>query len=200
MTITKTCLTTSLLVLLMTGVSNADQNDARLDELFQIIQQTDNPEIAFATENKIWDIWFQHDDKRTQERLAEGTAAMETNPSKALLIFNELVDDVPDFAEGWNRRATLYYLLREYAASASDIEKTLELEPRHFGALSGLGLVYLAQEQYAEAKSAFEAVLLIYPHNRNVQKNIKMIDDYLRRKTIITMLLPPMEQEQQAPG
>ncbi|MCZ6641706.1 MAG: tetratricopeptide repeat protein [Gammaproteobacteria bacterium] len=199
MTITKTCLTTSLLVLLLSGVSNADQNDARLDDLFRIIQHTDNPEIAFVTENKIWDIWFQHDDKRTQERLAEGTAAMETNPSKALLIFNELVEDVPDFAEGWNRRATLYYLLREYAASASDIEKTLELEPRHFGALSGLGLVYLAQEQYAEAKSAFEAVLLIYPHNRNVQKNIEMIDDYLRRKTIITMLLPPV-QEQQAPG
>ena len=191
MTITKTCLTVSVLIMLTAGMVSADQNDSRLDELFRIIQQTDNPELAYGVEDKIWEIWFQHDDQRTQERLAEGTAAMETNPGKALLIFNELVEEVPDFAEGWNRRATLLYLLREYAASARDIEKTLELEPRHFGALSGLGLVYLAQQQYVEAKSAFEAVLLIYPHNRNVQKNIELINDYLRRNTIITRLFPP---------
>ena len=109
---------------------------------------------------------------------------MDENPRKALMIFNELVEEVPDFAEGWNKRATLYYLFGDYAASARDIEKTLELEPRHFGALSGLGLVHMAQNQYAKAKSAFEAALLIHPHSSGVRQNIKLINDYFRRNAI----------------
>ncbi|MCZ6618113.1 MAG: hypothetical protein O7E57_08260 [Gammaproteobacteria bacterium] len=184
MTITRTCLAASLLLLLSAGAASADQNDSRLDKLFLIIQQTDDPEVANNAENKIWEIWVQHDNIRTQERLAEGIVAMDNNPRKALRIFNELIEDVPDFAEGWNKRATLYYLFGEYAASASDIEKTLLLEPRHFGALSGLGLVYLAQNQYLRAKSVFEAVLLIHPHSSGVRQNIELIDDYVRRNTI----------------
>ena len=186
MSITRTCLIVSLSCLLPLGSSSADQNDSRLDELFRIIQQTVSPEVARSVENKIWEIWIQHDNRQTQQRMAEGIAAMERNPGNALLIFNELVEDAPEFAEGWNKRATLLYVLGEYAASVRDIEKTLALEPRHFGALSGLGLVYLAQEQYAEAKAAFEAVLLIHPHSRGVRKNIELIDDYIHRNTIFS--------------
>ena len=177
-------MTAGLVFLLTTGLTSADQNDSRLDELFFTIQQTDDAEVANNAENKIWEIWIQHDDKQTQERLAEGIAAMDGNPRKALSIFNEIIEDVPDFAEGWNKRATLYYLFGEHAASASDIEMTLVLEPRHFGALSGLGLVYMAENQYVKAKAAFEAVLLIHPHSSGVRRNIESIDDYLSRNTI----------------
>ena len=103
---------------------------------------------------------------------------------KSLRIFTELTVEYPDFAESWNKRATLYYLYGQYAESASDIEKTLALEPRHFGALSGLGLVYLAQDQYVKAIAAFEAVLLITPHNDGVRNNIEMINSQLRRSAI----------------
>jgi tetratricopeptide (TPR) repeat protein len=177
-------MTAGLVFLLTTGLTSADQNDSRLDELFFTIQQTDDAEVANNAENKIWEIWIQHDDKQTQERLAEGIAAMDGNPRKALSIFNKIIEDVPDFAEGWNKRATLYYLFGEHAASASDIEMTLVLEPRHFGALSGLGLVYMAENQYVKAKAAFEAVLLIHPHSSGVRRNIESIDDYLSRNTI----------------
>lgn len=184
MTITKACLTASLVFLLPAAVAIADQSDPRLDELFLILQQTDNPEVVIDAESKIWQIWLQHDSKQTQERLAAGIAAMNHNPPKALRIFDALIEDVPDFAEAWNKRATLYYSVGDYAASASDIEKTLELEPRHFGALSGLGLVYLAQKQLVDAKSAFEAVLLIHPNNSAVRRNIESVNDYIRRSTI----------------
>ena len=184
MTITKACLVFSLLFQIPAGVAIADQNDSRLDELFLIIQQTDNPDVAYQVENEIWQIWLQHDNKGTQKRLAEGIAAMGRNPRKALLIFDELIEEVPDFAEGWNKRATLYYSFGKYAASASDIEKTLELEPRHFGALSGLGLVYWAQNQLVNARSAFEAVLLIHPHSSAVRQNIESINDSIRRSAI----------------
>ena len=184
MTLTRACLTAGLLLLFPAGAATADQNDSRLDELFLIIQQTDDPEVADSVETVIWQIWLQHDNKQTQERLAEGSAAMNRDPRKALRIFDELIEEVPDFAEAWNKRATLYYLVGEHAASASDIEKTLELEPRHFGALSGLGLVYLAQDQLVKAKSAFEAVLLIHPHSSAARRNIESIDDHLRHDAI----------------
>ena len=180
----KPCLTACLLLLLSGGATRADQNDVRLDELFLTIQQTDSAQVANEAENQIWEIWLQHDDKQTQARLNEGIVAMENDPGKALLVFTELVEVAPGFAEGWNKRATLYYLFGEYSASARDIEKTLALEPRHFGALSGLGLVYLAQDEIFKAKSAFESVLLIHPHSPSVRKNIERIDAYLRRRAI----------------
>ncbi|MCZ6643296.1 MAG: hypothetical protein O7F71_17105, partial [Gammaproteobacteria bacterium] len=82
--VSKACL--SLLLLLPAGVASADQNDARLDKLFLIIQQTDDAEVANDAEGKIWEIWIENDDKQTQERLAEGIAAMDENPRKALML------------------------------------------------------------------------------------------------------------------
>ncbi len=184
MTFAHAFLTVSALLLLPAAAARADQIDARLDNLFLILRQTDSSAVANDVASKIWEIWLEHDDEQTQHRLAEGAAAMEHNPGKALAILSELVEQAPDFAEAWNKRATLYYLLGDYATSEKDIEKTLQLEPRHFGALSGLGLVYLARSEYLKARSAFEAVLLIYPHSSSTRRQIELIDKYLRRNTI----------------
>jgi tetratricopeptide (TPR) repeat protein len=174
----------ALATLLPAGAVEADQNDARLDDLFLIMQETEQLDVVAAAESQIWQIWLQHDNIQTQTRLAEGVAAIDKDPYKALLIFNALIEDAPNFAEIWNKRATLFYLFGEYEASAGDIAKTLELEPRHFGALSGLGLVYLAQDQLVKARSAFEAVLLVHPHSSGVRQNIEMIDRHLQRSAI----------------
>ena len=180
----KAYITATILLLAPLGIACADQHDARLDELFLMIQQSDDAEVASHAESKIWEIWLQHDNKQTQQRLIEGIDAMNSNPAKAHRIFSQLTEEFPDFAESWNKRATLFYLYGDYAASASDIERTLVLEPRHFGALSGLGLVYWAQNQYVKAIAAFEAVLVINPHSDGVRKNIEMINNQMRRNTI----------------
>lgn len=174
----------AMCLLALPGFAVADQRDNRLDGLFQIVQQSDDADVIGVAENRIWEIWLQHDNEQTERRLLEGIAAMDSNPGKSLRIFTELTEEFPDFAESWNKRATLYYLYGQYAQSTSDIEKTLALEPRHFGALSGLGLVYLAQNQYLKAIAAFEAVLLITPHNDGVRNNIEMINKQLLRDTI----------------
>jgi len=170
--------------LLFPGGLIADQNDARLDELFLTIQQSESAAIARGAEDQIWNIWHQHDDPSVQARLAEGIRAMNDDPRRALHIFNALIEQHPDFAEGWNKRATLFYALGEYTASERDIERTLKLEPRHFGALSGLGLVLLATGDLVAARSTFEATLLIHPHARGARQNIKRITEHLRRETI----------------
>ena len=174
----------AVLTLLVAGGTGADQHDARLDDLFLIMAETEDLNVAKVVEREIWRIWLQHDDSQTQKRLADGIDAMDREPYQALLIFDELIEEMPGFAESWNKRATLFYLFGDYDASARDIAKTLELEPRHFGALSGLGLVYMAQDQFVKARSAFEAVLLVHPHSTGARQNIEMIDRQLRRNTI----------------
>ena len=79
--------------------------------------------------------------------------------------FNRLTESFPNYAEGWNKRATLHYVLGNLDASDSDIEKTLALEPRHFGALSGLGMVYIQRKELSKAKQAFEDLIEVHPNS-----------------------------------
>jgi len=93
----------------------------------------------------------------------------------ALERFDRMVAQAPDFAEGWNKRATLHYLMGNYSASVRDIQRTLDLEPRHFGALSGLGLIYDALEQPAAALRSFEAAVAINPHLGSINARIEQL-------------------------
>ena len=103
---------------------------------------------------------------------------------EAMLIFNELIGSFPNYAEAWNRRATLHYVLGNYEESISDIENVLALEPRHFGALSGLGLVYLQINQLTKAKQAFEALIEVHPNSPNARENLRQINEDLRLNVI----------------
>ncbi len=123
----------------------ASQNGSRLDELFSKLLTEKNPALIRSIESRIWRIWLEADDAATQGDLTRGMEAMNAGDARtALDAFKAVVEASPDFAEGWNKRATLYYLMGGHAASIADIERTLALEPRHFGALSGLALIHEA--------------------------------------------------------
>ena len=85
------------------------------------------------------------------------------------------MENFPDFAEGWNKRATLYYLVGNTDASIEDIKRALELEPRHFGALSGLGLVYLQQGKLALAEEAFQQLITVHPNSPSAQDSLRLV-------------------------
>ena len=130
--------------LLTPSVGWTDQTDSRLDELFVTLKQTDDGQVIRITENRIWSIWLQHTNSTVVELMQMGSARMNGQMySEALLIYDRIIENFPDYAEAWNQRATLYYMVGNHDASIADIEKVLSLEPRHFGALSGLGLVYI---------------------------------------------------------
>lgn len=174
----------SLTVCLALGISlntNADQTDARLDSLFeQLLTTSDGPTLR-QIENQIWEIWLQHSNTDVERLMQLGTESLNAQAvSDAMLIFTQLIENFPDYAEAWNKRATLNYLIGELDASEADIMKTLALEPRHFGALSGLGLVYIQRNELSKAKQAFEDLIAIHPHSSNALSNLERINEELR--------------------
>jgi tetratricopeptide (TPR) repeat protein len=169
----------------LSGALLADQNAPELDDLFQALQQTRDPVEAAPLEARIWELWVQHDDPAASRLMAQGlTEADSGNLDAAVATFTQLIELKPDFAEAWNRRATLNYQLGNYAASKDDIDHVLKLEPYHFGALSGLGLVHIAQGEYFEARRAFSAALEVNPSMEAVRVNLRQLDQLLEKRTI----------------
>jgi tetratricopeptide (TPR) repeat protein len=163
------------------GAVRADQRDTRLGPLFARLKTTASVTEAEAIERRIWRIWGECADAAAGQLMREGVIAMaERRYPVALERFDQVVEEVPDFAEGWNKRATVYYLMGNYSASVLDIRRTLELEPRHFGALSGLGLIYDAIDDPAAALRSFEAAVAINPHLETAQERIKELHRELR--------------------
>lgn len=174
-----------LMVLLAGAVVQADQTDQRLDGLFLELLHTEDPSMIRVLENRIWSIWFEHPNEDLERLMMIGTQNMnERQYPEALLVFNQVVEAFPDYAEGWNKRATLYYMVGNFDASIADIEKTLALEPRHFGALSGLGLVYLQQDELNKARDAFEALIEVHPNSPNAKENLALVNERLRMNVI----------------
>lgn len=152
----------------------AAQNDPRLDDLFLQLKAVSEVEQAREIEQSIWQIWLQSDNEQVTAHLAAGLRAMGSRaPRQALAIFDRIVEIAPDFAEGWNKRATVHYMLGNFDQSVADIQRTLALEPRHFGALSGLGLINLAIDRERQALEAFEAALKIYPLMQGADSHIQ---------------------------
>lgn len=172
-------------LLLLPSLGWADQTDPRLDQLFDMLKQTADIQVIRSTENRIWEIWLQHSNSDVEDLMQMGTERMNSRLySEALLIFSRIIENFPDYAEAWNKRATLYYIAGNHDASIADIEKVLALEPRHFGALSGLGLVYIQREELGKAKQAFEDLIAVHPNSPNARQNLQSVNDSLRLNII----------------
>mgnify|MGYP001286727576 FL=1 len=171
---------TLTIVLLFLGSSiTADQNDPRLEVLFKDLKTSQSMKKASSIELQIWKIWMEHRNPKAKSSMFLGIAAMNNQQfGKALGHFGLLTEIEPDFAEGWNKRATVFYLLGRFNESQEDVERTLKLEPRHFGALSGLGLIRMELRDWPGAISALEAALRLHPHMTGVIRNLK----YVRKK------------------
>jgi Flp pilus assembly protein TadD len=175
----------ALATTLTVATAVADQNDPRLEVLFEQLQMAPDAVAAAPIEELIWQIWLQHEDAGVEHLMQTGIDQMNAGQtSAALATFTQLVSQAPDYAEGWNKRATLYYLLGDYARSELDIQQTLALEPFHFGALSGRGLVKMGQRDYEGARRAMLSALEVHPNMESVKSNVQELDDFLRRRSI----------------
>ena len=164
----------------------ADQNDPHLDPLFADLQTPLSTKAAQQIENQIWQYWLSFPDDQTIENTM--TAAMLMMESGRLQsaerIFDRIIDREPHFAEAWNKRATVRFLAGNHNGSAKDIAKVLQLEPRHFGALSGLGMIHMHNGDWQNALKAYELAFSIHPYLTNVEVIIENLRKRLKGRAL----------------
>lgn len=137
----------------------------QLDRLFSQLAQSKTPEDAKVIEELIWDVWNRSGSISVDllmDRALEALAAGDYDNS--LTFLDEIVDLAPGYSEGWNKRATVHFLRDDYASALGDLEATLALEPRHFGAIAGLALVLEDLGDKEGALDAYRRVLAVYPY------------------------------------
>jgi len=140
-----------------------------LDNLFNQLKNTNNIKSAELLEKKIWSVWSEHPtNNKLTERLELGTELMQYgNYNYALKVFDNILVTDPKWSEAWNKRATVYFLMSQFANSLSDIDKVLNMEPRHFGALSGQARIFIKLQEYEKAIISLKKAVEFYPAFRS---------------------------------
>ena len=166
-----------LAVFLLAGPGLA-QTEA-LDDLFSRLKEADG-RAASRIEREIWNEWSKSGSPAMDLLLQRGRDAMAAGRNdEAIEHLTALVDHAPEFAEGWNARATAYYNARQFGPSIADIAHTLSLNPRHFGALSGLGAIFEELGRKDKALEVYRAALAIHPHLAGVTEAVKRLEKEL---------------------
>ena len=158
----------------------ADQNDPRLDPLFADLQTPLSTAAVEDIETKIWAYWASFpDDKSVENTMTKATQLMQSGRlQSAERIFSRIIDRAPDFAEAWNKRATVRFMIGNHDGSANDTAKVLQRESRHCGALSGLGMIHMRAGNWNSALKSYEAAFAIHPYLNNIET---LIDNLTQR-------------------
>ncbi|MDH3389443.1 MAG: tetratricopeptide repeat protein [Gammaproteobacteria bacterium] len=173
------------LALSFPAIGNGDQTNVRLDALFDTLQNSQDEEVLRETEDEIWDIWYQSGVADVDElMLAAAELVRAGRLAAAEEIYSEVIETLPEFSEGWNRRATVRFYQRDFEGSLADIEETLRLEPRHFGAIWGLGMIMGQQRDFQRAIIAFEKLLEIKPNSQDARPRIELLKQELVKEAV----------------
>ena len=181
----KRLLLISLIFLFSLTSSFANDRDVRLNQLFNELK-VNKAKVAAIVEQEIWSLWSTHPtDEKLTARLEEGSMFVRNQqPNRARDIFTEVIKLDENWAEAWNKRATVLYMLGEYQKSQEDIDKVLELEPRHFGALAGQGMVNIKLKNYEKAIRSYEEAQEIYPSMKTPEAMIKQMKEIIKQQSI----------------
>jgi tetratricopeptide (TPR) repeat protein len=178
----------SLLVLFfITGSAvYADQNSEKLDALFDTLLNSETtPSQASVVTSEIWQQWLKTDNSDAQKLMSLGIDKMNAYAlDDAVRVFSAIIEIEPEFAEAWNKRATAYYMMEKFALSTADVAETIRLEPRHFGALSGQGLIYLKTNRRQAAVEWFKKALKVNPFMDNIRSSIEQLEQELKANII----------------
>jgi len=166
--------------------ASSENKNYELDKLFLKLKKEQSINIASKIENKIWELWITHPtEQNLTDLLAEGSSYMSENQlDNAHKVFSKVIELDPNWAEAWNKRATVLYLMGNYQLSQNDIDKTLSLEKRHFGALSGQGLVQSALKNYEIAINSYIKVHKIYPSMQSAIIMIERLQKLIKNGTV----------------
>jgi len=160
--------------------SEPQTREQRLDALFASLKRERNERAAERTAAQIYDEWNHSGSASIDLMMQWSQKAIEDKKYAIALDFlDQVVTLQPSYAEGWNRRATLHYIMKNYGKSMADIDRTLQLEPRHFGAISGLAQIMADTGRKQQALQAWQRVLDIYPMLRTAQDQVAALSEEL---------------------
>ena len=167
----------------ISSVHSSQKNN--LNNLFVQLQNINNSKSAALLEKKIWSIWNEHpNDLKLTEKLKFGTELMQYGDyNYALKVFSNILESDSKWSEAWNKRATVYFLMNQFTDSLDDIDKVLNIEPRHFGALSGQARIFLKLQKYEKAIKSIERALKFYPSFKSGEM-IPEIERLIREESI----------------
>ena len=144
----------------------------------------DDARVRMATQSVMWAVWLRSGNDEIDALMVEGVRLMELQQyPEAVEVFDQIIARAPTFAEGYNKRATVRYLMQEFEQSIADIHHTLELNPVHFGALSGMGLCYLGLDEPSQALKWLERAVAVNPNMDTIQSYIQQIREFLKNQT-----------------
>lgn len=165
------------LLTLHAGDRPAYAQSGDLDRLFAQLRESPSGAVALRIETQIWDLWMHGGSHVENEALAKATLTMNSGSSaQAEQQLNALISQTQNFPEAYNKRATLYFLMGRYEDSLSDIVKTLDLEPRHFGALSGRGMILQRLGRDADAIAAYKEALTMNPTMESAKSALRLLE------------------------
>ena len=143
----------------------------------------ESPFVRGFAEQGLWLLWIHSGDSGVDRQMAAGIEQMQAGRHKqAIATFGAIIRRKPDFAEGWNKRATAYYLAGDYKRSLADCDEVMKRNPSHFGALSGYGQIYFALGQHEKALEYWHRALEVNPNMVGVEINIKGAEELLKEK------------------
>ena len=163
-----------------------DNQQKQIDDLFNQLKATTNYEESKKIESKIWKLWTTHpSENNLTDLLADGSFYMSQNKLEtAYETFTKTIELDSNWAEAWNKRATVLYLMGKYELSQADIDKVLEIEKRHFGALSGQGLVQTALNNYQKAIDSYIEAHKIHPNMQSPLIMIQKLQLQIKKESI----------------
>ena len=173
------------LLSLSPAISSENQKN-ELNKLFSELKKINNSSEAKIIENKIWKLWTTHPSEQSLTNLlAKGSSYMSQDKlTSAHNVFSKAIELDPNWAEAWNKRATVLYLMGNYELSQKDIDEVLKLEKRHFGALSGQGLVQTALKNYQKAIDSYIQAHKIHPNMRSPLIMIEQLRLQIKKESI----------------
>ena len=176
---------TIIILFLSTTALNANDRNTELDKLFFELKKNITS-LSSGIADQIWTLWSTHPtDQKLTSILDEGSRLVQDQQlTRAINVFSEAIELDPSWAEAWNKRATVFYMLGEFQKSQDDIDKVLELESRHFGALAGQGMVNIKLKNYDKAKRSYQKAQEIYPAMKSSKVMIEQIEELIKRQSI----------------
>ena len=174
----------TILIFIFVNFSN-NSYSSELDNLFLKLKQSTNPTLAMDYEAKIWNLWLNNGStKSSNSQMQKGLELLQNgNLDRALSLFKNLSKKEPIWAEPINKIATIKFLQGDYIGSINDIKTTLKLEPRHFGALDGMGLIFIHQGQYQQAIDVYDKMLEIFPFSLKTMEKRENIMSFISQST-----------------